>query len=169
MWKDIEGYEGRYQVSDDGRVRRIKSHGRTRELKNREGLYYTVSLCKEGNKHTYAVHRLVAETFLEKPEGATEVNHKDGNKKNNDISNLEWVSQRLNRIHAMETLNKPPFGKPAKKIRCLDPETGETVQEFHSLMDAARAVGKASARTPITFVCQGLQNTAYGYKWEYIE
>jgi hypothetical protein len=169
MWKDIKNYEGIYQVSDDGHVRRVLKNGNVRPVKNRDGVYYTVSLSKNSISKSYSVHRLVAETFLNKPEGKAEVNHKDGNKHNNNLSNLEWVTQKENLIHAMEELNKFPWGKPARKVRCLDIETGNVVAEFPSLSDASKFLGKAYTRLGITHVCQGLQKTAYGYKWEYIE
>lgn len=62
------------------------------------------------------------------------------------------------------------FGRPAKKVRCLDIETGKVIAEFKSINEAAReTVGKMSARAAITMVCKGYQQTAYGYKWEYAE
>lgn len=116
MWKDIKGYEGFYQVSDEGQIRRILKDGRTKPVKGKEGSkYYTVDLCVHGKCKGFNVHRLVAEAFLEKPEGTTEVNHIDGNKKNNHVENLEWVTQKGNLIHAMEQLHNFPFGKPARK------------------------------------------------------
>lgn len=170
MRKDIKGYEGLYQISDEGQVRRIHKDGSTRPVKGKGGSkYYTVDLCKDGKPKCFNVHRLVAEAFLEMPEGCKEVNHKDGNKKNNHVDNLEWVTQKENLLHAIEQLQHYPFGKPARKVNCIDAETGEIIQTFPSLMDAARACGKASARTGITLVCQGLQNKAYGYKWEYVD
>lgn len=169
IWKDISGYEGLYQISDEGQVRRILKSGKIKPVKSREGLYYTVSLSKHNVKKSFSVHRLVAETFLEKTEGKTEVNHKDGDKHNNCVDNLEWVTQKENLIHTLEVLNHFPFGKPAKKVNCLDAETGDLVAEFHSISEASRAVGKASARSSITLVCQGYQQTAYGYRWEYAE
>lgn len=170
MWKDIKGYEGRYQVSDEGQIRRVLTSGKTKILKPYEGSKYnTLCLSKDQVKKTVHVHRIVAETFLEKPEGMCEVNHKDGNKRNNRLENLEWVTQRENLDHAITVLNHYPFGKPARKVRCLDKETGRVVQEFNSMAEASRVIGKASARTSITLVCQGLQSSAYGYKWEYID
>lgn len=169
MWKDIKDYEGFYQVSDEGQVRRILKSGRTKPVKNRDGKYYTVNLSKPGQKKCCNVHRLVAEHFLDKPEGATEVNHKDGNKKNNNVSNLEWVTSWENRVHAMEQLNHFPFGKPARRVRCIDLNTNEVIAEYHSLADAARHIGKMSAKSQITHVCQGYLDQAYGYKWEYID
>lgn len=169
MWKDIKDYEGLYQVSDDGRVRRIYKNGNTKELKNREGIYYTVSLCKKGIKKSFNVHRLVAETFLGIPDDKCEVNHKDGNKLNNNLSNLEWVTQHENLLHAIQVLNHYPWGKPPRKVRCIDIDTGNVVQEFRSVSDASKAIGSISARSSITLACQGYQKSAYGYKWEYAD
>lgn len=169
MWKDIKGYEGLYQVSDDGQVQRLLTKGKPKRVKNREGIYYTVSLSKKGVKKSFNVHRLVAEAFLDRPEGASEVNHLDGNKYNNRVSNLEWVTQKENLIHAIEVLNHYPWGKPPKAVRCLDIETGNEVARYSSMSDAARAIGKMSARQPIMLTCQGLQTSAYGYKWEFVE
>jgi len=169
-WKDIKGYEGLYQVSDEGYVRRIYKDGKTKLLKNRPSAnYYTVCLSNKCEKKTCAVHRLVAETFLQRPEGKTEVNHKDGDKLNNRVENLEWVTQQENQIHAIEHLSRNPFGKPPKKVRSIDPVTLQTVAEYRSVTDASKSVGKMSARSAIINVCQGYQQTAYGYKWEYIE
>lgn len=64
--------------------------------------------------------------------------------------------------------NKNPWGKAPRRVRATNVETGE-VKEFRSITDAARSLGKMSTRAAITFTCQGLQNTAYGYKWEYVE
>ena len=167
MWKDIKGYEGLYRVSDDGMVQRIFKHG-VRNVKGRDGTYLTVSLCKNSVNKTFSIHRLVAETFLPEHGERMEVNHKDGNKHNNHLDNLEWVEQKQNLYHAIEKLNASPYGKPARKVRATDTETGET-REFVSISDAARSVGKMSARTPITYCCQGLQQTAYGCTWEYAD
>lgn len=169
MWKDIKGYEGFYQISDDGHVRRLLKGGRTKPLKNREGLYYTVSLSKKCEKHSFNVHRLVAEHFLERPEGATEVNHKDGNKLNNNVDNLEWVTQKQNHDHAVKVLGKNPFGKPSRKVKCIDKNTGEVVKIYPSVSEAARSTGSIYARTKITLVCQYGHGSAYGFCWEYAD
>ena len=168
MWKDIKDYEGLYQVSDDGRVRRILNDGRTREIKNRDGVYLTVSLSKRSIKKTFNVHRLVAEHFLPRPPKATEVNHKDGNKHNNNLSNLEWVTQRENLHHAMDVLGINPFGKPPRRVNCYD-INGNFIKEYPSVSAAARSTGKRNARVGITLACQGEYRTAHGYKWEYAD
>lgn len=169
MWKDIKGYEGLYQISDEGQVRRFLKSGETKPVKPREGLYLSVSLSKKGRYISHNIHRLVAESFLEKPKGALEVNHKDGNKWNNHVENLEWVSQRENLVHSIQVLQHFPFGKAPRKVRCLKAVTGELVAEFYSIAEASRAIGTYSARAGITSVCNGYQQTAYGYKWEFAD
>ena len=169
MWKDIKDYEGIYQVSDDGHVRRILKDGSTKPVKNRDGKYHTVSLSKKGIKKSVLVHKLVADAFLERPTGATEINHKDGNKHNNRLENLEWVSQKENILHAIEQLKHFPYGKAPRKVRCLDKNTGEFIAEFNSISEASRVVGSANARSSIYLVCQGLQKTSHGFKWEFAD
>lgn len=99
MRKDIKNYEGLYAVTDDGQVWSYWKND-FRAPKNGVRGYITVNLCKEGKCTTYDVHKLVAKTFLPPEEGKTQVNHKDGNKKNNNTSNLEWVTQAQNTQHA---------------------------------------------------------------------
>lgn len=172
MWKDIKGYEGYYQVSDKGQVRRFYKDRYPKLLKNRPSAnYYTVSLSKNCEKKTFAVHRLVAEAFLEKPvtNEPLEVNHKDGNKLNNNVSNLEWVTQRENLLHAMKLNGHHLFGKAPRKVKCIDPLTNEVVTVYSSVSEAARNVTSNYARTSITQVCKGRQASAYGYKWEYAD
>ena len=172
MWKDIKGYEGIYQISDKGEIKRLFKGGREKLVKGYGGSKYkTVCLSASNNRNTFYVHRLVAETFLEKPESneLLEVNHKDGNKHNNRVENLEWVTLRGNQIHAMQELNHHLWGKPAKRVKRIDVETGEVLAEYPSLADAARFIGKMSAKQLITDTCRGYKNTAYGYKWEYAD
>ena len=97
IWKEIYGYEGRYQISDFGVVKTVYKEFE-KELKQQENHkgYYTVSLCKNGKHKTFFVHRLVAMAFLENPQNLPEVNHKDENPKNNCLSNLEWCDRKYN-------------------------------------------------------------------------
>jgi hypothetical protein len=143
IWKDIKGYEGLYQVSNEGRVkalsRVVKSRwGTPKPLKEKEireivdSLGYSrLSLSKDGKVKTHKIHRLVAEAFLV---GEGQINHIDGNKQNNNVSNLEFCTQRENNIHAQETGLKP--SKYYIPIVCN--ETGEM---FESQADLARSLG----------------------------
>lgn len=120
-WKDIKGYEGRYQISNHGEIksleRKIKNSGlfNTKEFLKKEKFltfgtskkdgYFIAYLYKESKRNCFCVHRLVAKHFIKNPMNKKEVNHKDCNKQNNNISNLEWVTSSENRIHAIKTLN----------------------------------------------------------------
>lgn len=106
-WRDIEGYEGFYQVSNLGRVRSLTrpihnymKPGKVLAQHDNGHSYVSVGLHKPGmvNKHAY-VHRLVAKAFIPNPDNLPEVNHKDFNKKNNTVENLEWVTSSDNKYH----------------------------------------------------------------------
>lgn len=111
VWKDIPGYEGIYQVSNLGRVKGLKRKseaGRNirekimRTPKKSNG-YLTVGLFKEGKQKTKDVHRLVAETYIEANDAKNEVNHINGDKRDNRVTNLEWCDRSQNVKHSYET------------------------------------------------------------------
>lgn len=117
-WKDISGYEGYYQVSTFGRIRAM-GHKYQRKgvyilaLHENNGYGYLLADLHKDNKYkSVAVHRLVAETFIPNPEKLSEVNHIDGNKQNNNVDNLEWVSRSQNCWHRCNIL-----GKRTKRIK----------------------------------------------------
>lgn len=140
IWKDVEGYEGMYRVSSYGRVIRLERMVTdaigTRVLPetmlmccdgtgSKNKTYYRVALCRNGKKENVSVHRLVARTFIPNPENKPCVNHIDGNKHNNHVENLEWVTYSENTIHAYQTGLIPPhkaepfvekkYGRPSFK------------------------------------------------------
>jgi hypothetical protein len=94
-WKDINGYEGLYQVSNYGRVKNLKTGKILKQSPNTVG-YLKVGLSKEGKQKTLLVHRLVADAFIPNPDKKPHVDHADGNKENNCISNLGWVTLQDN-------------------------------------------------------------------------
>ena len=120
IWKDVIGYEGYYQISNLGRIKsvnRITTHNRVRkecmlkQFLNKFG-YYFVSLSKDNKKITQRVHRLVAKTFIPNPNNYPEINHIDGNKKNNKVENLEWCSCQQNILHSFKLgLSNVPKGE----------------------------------------------------------
>lgn len=104
LWKDIEGYEGIYQISNFGEVMRLMSYDSRHHLrnskilkqrKNSEG-YMIVGLHKNGKEKKFLVHRLVAQAFISNPKNYPEINHIDENKHNNFASNLEWCNREYN-------------------------------------------------------------------------
>ena len=97
VWKDVKDYEGLYQISDKGRVKSLW-FGKEKILKPGRDTcgYLQVNLSKNGEKKTYQVHRLVAKSFLPNPDNLSEVNHKDENKENNIVENLEFCDRKYN-------------------------------------------------------------------------
>lgn len=171
VWKDIPGYEGRYQVSDMGRVKslaRVVSCGTwnksQKERVLKPGLckgYKQVVLCKDGKREPRTVHRLVAQAFLENSDGKPQINHKDGDKENNRASNLEWATCSENNLHRRRVLNGGG-GKPARAVINLD-----TGRLYPSVTAAAKATGQDLMG--VLQVCKGRRNTAGGYRWAYAE
>lgn len=103
-WKDIEGYEGIYQISNLGNVKSLKYHKekRIKSNKNRNG-YLKIGLILNGKRKHISIHRLVAKAFIPNPNSLPEVNHIDGNKENNKVENLEWNNRKQNSLHAYKT------------------------------------------------------------------
>lgn len=170
IWKDIAGYEGLYQVSNLGQVRsvgRIDSRGHFYKSKilsfeiMKKG-YKRVSFCIEGKIIKKMVHRLVAETFLPNENNLPEINHKDGNKSNNIVTNLEWCTTLDNIHHAFDTGLRTHCSP--KKVVCV--ETGEV---FPSIVSAAKWCGSSDSR--ISNICSGKSGfyTAKGFHWRYAE
>jgi len=117
IWKDIEGYEGYYEVSNLGRIKSLKTnHGKDqiliRKTYDRPNQYTTINFTVKGVARTCSVHRLVAIAFIPNPDHKRTVNHIDGNKHNNLVTNLEWATYSENIRHAYSTgLNKVPEGR----------------------------------------------------------
>lgn len=104
FWRGVDGYEAEYEISTSGRVRSLK-WGKSRILKNRatHSGYFSVNLRKDSISKDTKVHRLVAQAFLENLENKPTVNHKDGDKRNNHVDNLEWATYKENTQHALRT------------------------------------------------------------------
>jgi hypothetical protein len=177
LWEDISGFEGHYQISSYGRVKscdRIlphKTYGtwhiRERMLKQHmsgpsDNKYYEVMLhVGEGNMVAKKIHRMVAEAFIPNPLNKPEVNHIDGNKANNRVDNLEWVTGQENVDHAWRTGLCINIVK-AKQRPVINLDTGE---RFASVADAERSFGKSIGA--ISHVLRGVTKTAHGYRWAY--
>ena len=126
MWKPAIGYEGLYEVSNTGRVRGLERtvstpKGETKHIRSAEKVltdvhgYLYCYLYKNGQGKRYAVHRLVAFAFLPNPGNKREINHLDGNKHNNCVENLEWVTRKENQRHAIQTGLWKQYERSGKK------------------------------------------------------
>jgi hypothetical protein len=138
-WREIPGYEGLYEVSNNGLVRSLR-RGKIMSTNNESSTRYAkVSLYKEGKEKQVTVHRLVLLAFKgEPPEGKTSINHINGNKRNNDVNNLEWSNAKENGLHAYATgLN----GGRGTKVTLTHEETQATFS-FSSMKKASIFMGK---------------------------
>lgn len=171
IWKDIKGYEGIYQVSSMGRVQSIDRevtqfcHKKyfTRTISGKiikpgvqNSGYEIVWLSKNGEVSPFLVHRLVASAFLNIEKGKSDVNHKDGNRRNNTVRNLEWCTKSENVKHSYQKLNHKRKGK---LIRCI-----ELDRCFLSAAEASRVLGINAGG--IRHAISGVAKTAGGYTWE---
>lgn len=179
IWKDIKGYEGLYQVSNLGNV---KSLDRTVYQKNKFGKmqkhiykgrqlkrqiqkngYEVVNLYKNKKMTKKLVHRLVAIAFLERQNNKDYINHKDNNRANNKLENLEWCTQSSNLYHAYTYGNKiAPHMRKIIQISCK----GKTLNTFESIKTAERITGIKASN--ISKCCRNLRSKAGGFKWKYV-
>lgn len=163
IWKEIPGYNGRYLISQTGVV---YSRYLKREMKpaNRGNGYYFVRLCNNGEKKNLLIHRLVAAAFVPNPYGLPEIDHIDGNKKNNVYTNLRYVSHLDN----MRNPNTEPkrFEAIRKKqgIPVIAFLNGKCVGKYSCLMEAASDLGLSCSH--IAKHLKGYFSHVKGYKFE---
>lgn len=181
IWKDITGFEGKYQVSNYGRVRSLDRYlnsnveGRFQFKKGTVmlpnivfGGYWQVSLYNNGVRNVKKFHRLVAEHFIENLENKKEVNHWDRNKENNNVNNLEWCTPKENMKHLEDNFN---FDYGRKTIAMLDYKDN-ILNIFNSITEACDYLGmsrdsRGKAKSSNISIClKGDRKTAYGYKWK---
>ena len=161
IWKDIEGYEGLYQVSNYGNVKSL----RTNKLLNpSNGEYKQVTLCDKGNRKTISIHRLVAVAFIENKYNYYYINHRDENKHNNYVDNLEWCNKKYNENYG--TRNDRISSKLTKyKVVQYDADNN-VIKIWNNLREIALTTG--FKKTNIASCCRNKIDNAYGYKWQYL-
>lgn len=166
QWKRIEGFED-YKVSDDGYVYSEKTN-RVLNLINNSSGYFHICLTNKGEMQYKLLHRLIAQAFIPNPEEKPSVNHIDGNKKNNSIENLEWVTNQENIRHAFDIgLMKGNPSSRRKKIVQIDKNTNKVISEFDSQFEASKELNIHVSS--LSQCLNGKYKTAGGYIWKYKE
>jgi len=182
IWRDVQGYEGFYQVSNLGRVKSLLREisykdGRKRIfneciIKSRLKNYHRITLCNNSKQTTFLLHRLVAFAFIPNPDNKPQINHINGNVSDNRELNLEWCTNGENQRHAYRVLGKihAMFGKSGhlnptvKKINQYD-KLGNFLCEYVSGKEAGRI--NNISKSDISSCARGRLKSAGGYKWKY--
>ena len=162
IWKDILGYEGLYRISNLGNVMSVKRKKLIKSDKRKDG-YIQVHLVKNKKMHNCLLHRLLAIAFIDNTNNYEFINHKDGNKSNNVITNLEWCTKKENILHAYNN----GLIKKRKKVYQYD-KNNNLLNIFESVMKASKETN--IDRSHIGACCrkEKKHKTAGGYIWRYV-
>ena len=160
--RDIKGYEDLYAVTSCGRVWSYKSKKFLKPQKHNNG-YLSACLYKDGKKTNYYIHKLVAEAYINSPNGYSEVNHIDEIKEHNYINNLEWISHKNNVNYGTRNARaSEKLGKPV----CQYSLNGEWIATYKSMREAEQITG--ISRGHICRCCKGELKKTGGYRWKYL-
>lgn len=182
IWKNIDGYEGKYQISNLGNVKSLNYGGRgyARNLVpkiNNSGRLW-VELMKDGKKRQFLIHRLVGMAFIPNPDNLPQINHKDENPKNNRVDNLEWCTNLYNFHYSFdrhpERHRKRQYNPTGKKkvhhnridvnVWQID-KAGNKIKLWNDVSTIARELGVH--QWSVTQCCNGVRKTAGGFKWQF--
>lgn len=161
-WQTVQ-VSNLYEISNIGRIRNKKTQKIISQRKNNGG-YMIANLYKNGVPKTYIVHRLVADVFLPKEQGKNYVNHRDEDKTNNSVNNLEWCDVLYNNTYGTRIENASK--KVRKAINQYD-KNNNFIRTWSSASEVEKRLKYFGSN--ICTCCKGRQKTAYGYKWKYKE
>jgi len=182
IWKDVKGYEGFYKVSNMGRVKSLErevlySNGRIHKygerilstFTNKKG-YITVCLCKNGVCKVKRLHQVVLSAFYDRPQGMDSINHKDENKANNRLDNLEYCTSEYNLNYGTraERISRKQINDKNRSTKvCQYTKEGQLVSIYPSIKEAMRQTGADVRR--ISACCNGYRKTEKGFVWTYFK
>ncbi len=181
IWKDIPGYEGKYQISSTGEVKSLNYRGsnKSKLLKQRydKNGYKEVRLSKNNISTSYRTHRLVAMVFIPNPNNLPMVNHIDECKSNNNVNNLEWCDAKYNNNYGsmkehLKGEKSPLYGvkgkeHPKSKAILMYTKDGKFIRRFDSTAEACEYLGKKYLGNSINHCLKGKSKSAYGYVFQY--
>lgn len=171
IWKDVEGFEGFYQVSNYGRIKSFREsnrfYGQTEHLLSptvTANGYESVTLyISPKERHKFLVHRLVAQTFIPNPNNYDAVNHKDENKRNNHVDNLEWCTLSYNNSYGTARIRHSiTSGTPVQQLTL----EGYPLAIYNSVHIASQITG--IPKHGIKECCSGKTKSSNGYIWKYV-
>ena len=188
-WRDIAGYDDYYQVSSFGRVKSLERYiqqsdgmkapyripPKILKTKRSPNGYLFVHLSKDGKAHPHRIHRMVAEAFIPNPEGLPSVNHKNEDKTDNRVENLEWCTVGYNNDYGTRQ-QRVQINQKQRRAVCMMSLDGEVLRDFPTCLSAARYItGESSGKSlrvrvtdnNIRRACRLHQHKAYGYRWEF--
>lgn len=166
VWKDVAGYEGKYKVSDQGRVLSLKSNLILKQRKTKNG-YLQVHLRNKKISRTMYVHRLVGAAFCSNPKGLNEINHLDENKENNIATNLQWCTHLENLMYGTRNI-RVSIKKKNNVLVSFHVEQytkdGRFIKSYPSMAEASRQTGFLVGE--ISRATRGIYKTYKGFVWE---
>ena len=163
-YREIEGFPN-YYATEDGHIWSGWRNQYVSEILMENG-YHRVVLSKHNKSHNFLVHRLVAQAFIPNPDNKPCVNHKDLNRENNSVENLEWVTYKENNNYADH--GKKNGAAHSKRVGQYDAKTKELIAIYDSMVAAAKAVGGKSSNIGACCNKKPHYLTAYGYIWRFI-
>lgn len=177
IWKSVPEYEGYYEASNLGRIKSLPRNGTVKYERILKGKltwdgYLEIALNKKGVKKNIRIHRVIASTWIPNPDKKTQVNHKNFDRLDNKVDNLEWATPKENIIHAYyhgdklkNSLDKATQMNPytTKKIKCL------TNCKIYNSIDEARKDLKIGCSSSISAVCRGKSRHTKGFEFEYFD
>lgn len=184
IWKDLKGYEEYYKISNFGFLKR-KARIRYDKVRKKKNFFKEEFVKLSDNGHGYMmvrlypdykpyyIHRLIAINFLPNPLNKEQVNHKNGNKKDNNINNLEWVTPKENMIHSSKVLktkyNLSGLNKSREKQKkkvCVMDKDGNVINVFNSIMEASKEMNISPSS--ICSCCKGKRKMRNNLIWKYM-